>query len=64
MNTKTFEKIHFIRFYWISNTKARFTDLKIQKLITVGSGWRGGGSAFFPKKISGGVFIRDLRVAP
>ena len=50
MNTKTFEKIHFIRFYWISNTKARFTDLKIQKLITVGSGWRGGGVGFFSKK--------------
>ena len=50
MNTKTFEKIHFIRFYWISNTKARFTDLKIQKLITVGSGWKGVVGFFFQKK--------------
>ena len=29
LKTKTFEKIYFIRFYWISNTKVRFTLFKL-----------------------------------
>ena len=61
MKTKTFEKIYFIRFYWISTTKVRFILFKLFwiETITVG-GWD-----FFSKKISGGgggTFIRDLRV--
>ena len=52
-------KIYFIRFYWISNTKVRFTllnfylerGMKIQRLI---SGGGGGDGFFFSKKISGG----------
>ena len=43
LKTKTIEKIYFIRFYWMSNTKVHFTlfkffwskTLKIQKLIFI-----------------------------
>ena len=78
LKTKTFEKIYFIRSYWISNTKVRFTmskfflewSLKIQKLISGDPNNREEGVGFFfRKKISGkgggrggGTFIWDLRI--
>ena len=52
LKTKTFEKICFIRFYWISNTKVRFTLYKFfgarlenPKINKRGWWWGEGGEA-------------------
>ena len=74
LKTKTFEKIYFIRFYWISNTNVSFAlfkffwsdtwKSKINKCQDWGlvliTAW---GPDFFFKKISlVGPFIWDLKV--
>ena len=54
LKTKTFEKIYFIRFYWISNIKVRFTLFKLfwsetwkHKIGSPNNSW---GRIFFQKQ--------------